>query len=867
MADLDRYDLMEHPLRPFVKGWIKSIERSMEFKKEEFQNDADDIMQFFNGCKDDFWNPKYASGPRGYAKSGTGAPAPDFQMVLMKVAEGVQLFGPGLYSTDPIIEVDPRPAPNFGPEVFGIPVPQQPPPPQEGQPPQPPPPPDPQFLAFEQVMQQKGASDTTKKAASAVLAHLLNYNQRELDTKTHARDAIDEALIKGMGVRWTEVYYPPNSKRKMIQSCYDTVDRLALDPDAEKTEEVMWCARKRIMPVWKAEEIFELEPGTLDEYGTLESVQNQEFANTPDDNYNRKKGKSNDLIVYWDIYSKMGIGSKLTGVKKDFPDGFEMPDLGDYVYVAASDSCPFFLNLPPDILKKASKKQIFNKLQWPIPFWSDGKANGWPFTPLTFHRVPGHVWPMSHFKPGLGELKWLTWAMSFLANKVRTSCGTIIAVLQAAGEDLKNALKTNSDNKVVELQAILGRNINDIVSFLQQPEFHADIWKVVNAVFDLWDKRVGLSELLYGMSDTQDRSATETEVKQTNATSRINDMRAQVEGWATMVARKEAIAMRWTYGPEDVQEILGPIGTEVFRSFLASSEIDAVVREFDYGVVAGSTQLQDRQVKIRNLNEYLKNFGPVLANFASQGIVDPINGVMTTWGALYDTDVSSWIIQLPPQQPDPKIELEKQKLQAEIEQGQMDAQLQREKHEFEMEKARVELEMEIIKQQAELEMEAKKAEQEMQIERMKAEMELQIEREKAQVQLQLESQKAQNEMQLSEAQMNNEMQLSQTQMSNDMQLGQQKAASDLEVTRQQSNAKMEQVQQESQVKMQLGEQQAAQQQQQSQTEMQMAKEKHGAEMQMSKQKSQADLAAGKQKTAADVAATKAKAAAKPKREK
>ena len=854
MSDLDRYDLYDHPLRPLCKSWIKLIQRSMEFKKAEFQDDADDIMQFFNGCKDDFWNPKYAAGARGYARSGGGdIPTPDFQMILMKVAEAVQLFGPSLYSTNPVIEVNPRPAPDIGPEAFGIQ------PPQQGPDGQPISPPDPRLIQFQQAMQQKGASDVTKRAAGAILAHLLNYNQQELDAKSHARRAIDEALITGMGTRWTEIYTPPGSKRKMIMSSYETVSRLALDPDAESDEEVLWCARQRIAPIWRAEEIFDLEPGDLDDYGSFESATNQELTDAyPDSGYMRKKGKSNDLLVWWDIYSKMGIGDRLQGVKADYPSGFEMPSLGNYCYLAASATCPFFLNAHSRVLKKLNKKQLFKKLQWPIPFWADGRTNGWPWTPLTFHKVPGHIWPMSHFKPGLGELKWLTWAMSFLANKVRTSCTTTIAVMQAAGQDLKDALKSNQDNKIVELQSILGRSINDIVSFLQQPEFHGDIWKVVNAVFDLWDKRIGLSELLYGMSDTQDRSATETEVKQTNATSRINDMRAQVEDWATSVARKEAMALRWTYGPEDVQEIVGPIGTEVFRQYLASSEIDDVVREFDYGVVAGSTQLQNREVKIRNLNEYMKNFGPVLANFAGQGIVDPINGVMQTWGQLYDTDVSSWMIQLPPQQPDPRIELEKEKLQAEIQKGQMDAQLEREKHEFEMERARVELELEIIKQQAELEMEAKKAEQEMQIERMKAELEIQLEREKAQMTLQVESQKAQNEIQL----------------------GRETAAADMQVTREQANAKMQQAQTESAMNMQLQERQASQEasltQQKTQAELAASQQKHEAEMTQGKQQhsqqmaaaeaqARQQVAASQAKTKADVAATKAKAAAKPPR--
>lgn len=440
---------------------------------------------------------------------------------------------------------------------------------------------------------------------------------------------------------------------------------------------------------------------------------------------------------------------------------------------------------------------------------------------MSFHKVPGHIWPMSHFKPGMGELKWLTWAMSFLANKVRTSCGTMIAVLKSAGEDLKKALEANVDNKVIELSSLVGENINNVVSFLQQPPFHGDIWKVVEAVFNLWDKRIGLSELLYGMTDTQDRSATETATKQENASARISDMRAQVEDHATMVARKEVMAIRWLYKAEDVDFLLGEEGTRVFEQDVITADLESLVREYEYSVVAGSTRLQDRQVKINNLNTFLSNFGQVFAQFAGQGIVEPINAIMSHWGKLYSTDTQDFQIHIPPPPPappDPRIELEMQKMQFEMQKMQADAQLDREAQQADMAMKQQELEFKQMEMAAKLEFEEAKNRAEIEAMMVKAEAEIQIEREKAAVELQIMREEAQMKMAVSQQEATQDAELQQNKAAVDLEVAEVKAASDMQVN-----------------------------QQKAQSDSAIAKQKADSDVKVQKEKSKADIQTTKEK--------------------
>ena len=42
------------------------------------------------------------------------------------------------------------------------------------------------------------------------------------------------------------------------------------------------------------------------------------------------------------------------------------------------------------------------------------------------------------------------------------------------------------------------KSIDEIVQFLQHPPVNGDIWKMIQAVEDNFDKRVGLTELMYG---------------------------------------------------------------------------------------------------------------------------------------------------------------------------------------------------------------------------------------------------------------------------------------------------------------------------------------------------------------------------------
>lgn len=768
-------DQTEYPLKSLVDGWHKLIGRSLKHKARVFQDDADDCMRFFNGHKDDFWGQDFAKSPRGYIDQGAAVmPCPEFQMVLMKVAEMVQLFGPALYATNPTSVIEPKQYPEVPPEVLGI------------------NPQDPMgAMQYQALMGQHNQSVLIKSTAGKVLEKIINYYQRELNKKTHARRIVDEALITGLGCGWTELYYPENGGPPMVGTFYDPCSRLAKDPDAEVEEEVMWKARKRRMSARKCAHRYEGDEEEFRRHCKFESVTSQAISDDEENgNWNRKTGQSNDVMEYWELYSKMGMGDRIPGVPKGIRGAFEK--FGDYCYLAICKDVPYPLNLHPGRTKKFSADELLKFTDWPIPFYDD---NSWPVSELSFHRVPGQVWPMSHATPGLGELKWLTWAYSFLASKVRSSCGTMIACLKEAGDDIVKAMREGHDNKIAMLETILDKNIGDIVQFIQQPPFHGDIWKVVAAVQEKLDERWGTAEVLYGMGTGHDRSAAESRIKNDNAGARIADMRTCTEEWLEEVNTKEALATIWMNEPDHVLPIVGPAGAAVFRDHLKTIPLDQVSREYTFNVLPGSTARKTKQAQLDDMLAVTERMSGPAQQLAVNGMPQPWNAMVEDLCdamGMAPEKYRRYLVQ-PPPPPDPsqdpaviaeqqKQQTEAMKAQAEFAKQQLEAEIKKGEHQMALETHRAEM----IAKAFELEIKQREADAKLQFEQQK---------------MAIHAEETRAKMQAEAAQAGQKMQIEAIQGANSVRIEEAKAAAGIAQQQQAADAKLVQGQMESTAKL------------------------------------------------------------------
>ena len=627
----------EDALRSLAQGWLKKIELSLKHKRP-FTDDGREALAFFDGPHNWFWNDRYARHEQGYNKA---IAPPAIRMQVNRVFEAVKLFGSVIYHRNPVRTVTPAKYPFVGPEIVGVMD-------------------DQSMMAYQATAQETIRLSEVRKVAALLMERYLNYTPTELDLKTHSRRVVDEAIIKGMGVWWTELVTLPGSNIGVIGSFADSVDNFTMDPDATEIEDITWCARRCTHPIDVVARQYGLDreqlQGHLD--GAKPSEMGTDVFTDEDTPYKgRRAGKSNELVTYWKIWSKTGLGDRLKDTPKELVGSFDA--VGDNCYIVVCEGIPYPLNMPPSLLEEPVDEvsgvppTMFRAVQWPIPFWAE--ANGWPFVALDFHRKPGYLWPISHIKPGIGELRFLNFAMSFIAQRVATSCETLLGVSKAADQDIKDQILAQSERgfKVVEISETLGRSVGDLISVFQLPEVSPELWKVVQAVAEQFDKRVGLTELAYAMTSSQMRSATEASVKAEQLSVRPDDMANRLEDAMSLLARREAMAARWLLRPEDVESVVGPLGAAAWAQHVSSMEPSTVAREFEYRIEAGSARKPNKATRVEQMQAALQTLGPILQGLVPMGMVDPLNALISDWADSLDIDAKPYLLPPPPPPPPP----------------------------------------------------------------------------------------------------------------------------------------------------------------------------------------------------------------------
>lgn len=629
-------------LKYLATNWLDKIQKAYRHKKS-FNDDAWEARNFFDGEQNWFWKDQFARSEYGYNRTMN---PPGFRMQINKVFEAVKLFGSVIYHRNPVRQVTPQPLPIVPPEALGINM------------------ADPNMaMQYEQMVNVVSMQAGIREVVADLMGRVLNYTPRELDLKTHARRMVDEGIITGCGVMWTELVTMPNGRR-FVGSFADSVDNFLMDPDATEVEEILWCAKRCVHPVHEVAEKYNLDEaalrGNIDKQGAQNARSQEQVVFGDYDGTGRRTsgptGKTNDLCVYWKIWSKTGLGDRLKDAPKDIKGIFD--GIGENAYIVVAEGVDYPLNIKPAMLGEEVNESgvpdsLFTAVQWPIPFWADG-SNGWPFTTFTPHRKPGYIWPISHIKPAIPELRFLCWAYSFLAQRVATSCETLLGVSKAADQDIKDQILSQSEAgfKIVEVSEMLGRSVNDIISVFQLPNVTGEIWEVIDAVTQLADKRLGMTELVYGMTDKQIRSATEASVKTDQISIRPDDMAECLENSMTVLSRKEAIATRWLLTSQDLEPIIGPLGAAAWEQHVMQLDPYQVAREYDYEVEAGSARKKNKSARIEQMNNAMQVLGPVLQGLIGAGVVEPFNALIADWADSMDIDASAYMIP-PPPQPDP----------------------------------------------------------------------------------------------------------------------------------------------------------------------------------------------------------------------
>lgn len=647
----------EFPLAQVCTEWLSLIKKAKEVKQKRFGQYADECYRFYNGDPTWMWD-KLKIKQSGWLDDDATA-LPSFRIQVNKVSDAVDLFGPAMIHQYPSVMVTATKPPVMPPEAVGI------------------DPQDPQAMEqYHMLMMQRQAQESVKTSCAAVSEHYLNWVQVEGKKKDSARRSIVDAIVKGAGICYTDIHTPRGSSVRYPRSRHLSIDQLIKDPDAKRQEDVQWIAIEFIEPVNIVEQKYDLPPGSLK--GNMQSLKSQNTVmGTRDAKSGKRDSCTYDLIQYYELFSKNGFGQHLKN-SKSIPDAVKqiIGSWGDFTYAVFAPNVKFPLNLPTEALLTQDNETLAAMAQWPIPFWrDDGTGTDWPVSELYFKEDPNSVWPISIFKPVIGEIRFVNWCMSFLADKAANNAIDYIGVLKSAAEEVQEQVQRKSGpTRILEVSSDNGGKIGDLISFLQRPNSNVmELWNVVRQVMQEIDKRTGLTDLIYGQTGRQMRSATEADVLQENTTIRPDDMARKCEDWYSLMAMKEMQAAAWMLGAEDMAPAVGPIGASVFAQSMQTQDFDAIARDYSYRIAAGSARKPNKQQKLRTLTDFGQVFLPVAQQLVSMGITDPLNAYLSSFAESMDLDPAPFLVQLPepqPQQeqgPSPEEQAKAQELMAKLE--------------------------------------------------------------------------------------------------------------------------------------------------------------------------------------------------------
>ncbi len=300
-----------------------------------------------------------------------------------------------------------------------------------------------------------------------------------------------------------------------------------------------------VAPTWQAERELNLAAGTLQGYAHAESGNRQGENDSFNSNasMDRTVGKTFDLITYYRIWSKGGVGGRLSGeIRSANPVVNSIENaVGDFAYIVVSENIPFPLNSPPQSIFMGADgglhQDTARQFQWPIPYYLDQR---WPVALLDFYNVPNDPWALAPMAPGLGELTFLNFAYSALMNRVWWTSRVLMALSGDVEAEHEMTLKSGGDFSTMKLKSWQGKDINQMLSFVDFPDTKMDFWQTIDRVSLAFDKRTGLSDLLYAMNP----AAQSTDRPKTRRTRRCS-LRSAPNTWQAGSSRSWTCRPTW----------------------------------------------------------------------------------------------------------------------------------------------------------------------------------------------------------------------------------------------------------------------------------------------------------------------------------
>lgn len=640
IAETGRFDFLT---KPIVQAWLGMLKRSAESKRE-FNELARQVNSLYSKPSSYMWKPEYVN-----AYMGKDITPPKFQMTVNKPYEYVSIFLPLLWWDYPNRKVSKHKRLQFDAEILsgGDPARQQ---------------------MLEELLQRDAFGDVNNDARCQLTEKYLNYTQVVQPGEGlshHIEMALVDALVKGRGVLAVEPYRVPGSQTTLTGAFYRSVDDLFIDPDCvdPTLTTADWVAIRHLEHFTKIEDRFGLPKNSLRGKGTLESSNGQWDSGI---GVTSDRGAGQDrknLIEWYEIWSRCGIGSKLSGIDKPVYAGFD-DVAGDFVYLCISPSLPQSpMNLTTaDLVNENyggegipfTDEDLVAKLQWPTPTWM---ANRFPVALLDFTLKANSAWPIPPMAPAIGYMSCLNILVSCLAQQGYDSRFLAIAYMEGAIPDLKKKLESGETPLLIGIDADLAaKQINEIIQYLKRPEMNNDLPQTIEFISQKIAESTGLLPLLYASNEGGvDRSAEASKNRNSKATLRPEHMGQKVSKWQTVVAELEKICAYYHVKSSDVAPLMGEAGAMLWGELIENADPTSVLHGMYCVVETSDMQKPDRDKQVGDLSKLMLWLLPIIGTeSAATGDYSAVNGFAEAFGDGMEQDVSKFLV--PPRsqpQPDP----------------------------------------------------------------------------------------------------------------------------------------------------------------------------------------------------------------------
>lgn len=619
-------------LPQLVQFWTKLIDRCRKRKKQQFGDVADRLWKFRSSEY-----PDLAPEMEGIGEEFADSLGPLTKRRVNLVAQYVRVMLPYVNEKMPVRTVQPR--------LLEL-------------------PPDLQMLA-----PNSGPRPEDRLRAS-LLQYWLNYLPGEYGAYREQRMAIEEAMVKGRGVCWHEMVEA--STGTIPASYYVSVDDVLLDPDCTCYREAGYLIRRRRQQIWAVNRKFgtpieELRKGL----GRARTELSAAGDDADDDEDTDSLGEKSDVVTYYEVWSRIGFGKDLSDAPKEVTEsGLEA--VGQHVYLAILPGLEYPLNMPGKEMEEGMEgvATLAERVAWPVACYAE-PSNPWPCSFLDFHPSPDNPWadaPLRHCEP---IMEYIDRIYRYVLSHVKKAGRGLIFISKELELAVQDAVIKGIDMEVFRVSGVAGQLDQHIWEW-QAKGVLPSLWQVLEAAERKFELMSGMDPLMQGgQPDTQPRSATEMDIRDTRMSSRPDDYADAVMEWNSRIAAKEAQLSRMYVGPETVAPMFNeawPEGmdqaqspeqmVEVFlnsplsyawATMVNTEDESEAAAEMAYTCESGKGQRRNRQMLVQNGQFLAQTLLQPYLQLAMGGQIDQYNSLLGVLSEMLEIpQLNGLAISLPP---------------------------------------------------------------------------------------------------------------------------------------------------------------------------------------------------------------------------